>query len=106
MNAAVYPLVIDGLGAFEARRRTLRAEIQIGVEYARLTEGQTDAPPWLHNLCEVVATVKVLIAKAPIPWEIDAMDPQDPATYDRLHQVYRALQEQEERFRHPPEDHA
>jgi len=102
MSAPVYPLIVDGVGAFEARRRTLRTEIQIGVEYARLTEGQESIPNWLQQLCEMVATVKVLIVAAPPGWEVDAMDPREPTTYDRLQQVYRALGAQEDRFRHPP----
>ncbi len=102
MTPGTYPLVVEGIGAFEIRRRTLRVEIQVGAEFARLTEGEEQLPAWLRDLCEMTSAVKVLAARAPDGWDVDSMDPQEPATYEKLAKVYRAIQEAEGRFRHPP----
>jgi len=99
---ATYPLVVDGVGTFECRRRTLRVEIHVGAEFARLTEGQEQIPSWLRDLCEMTSTAKVLIAKGPDGWNVDEMDPQEPETYEKLAKVYTAIREAEGRFRRPP----
>lgn len=97
-----YPLVVDGVGTLEVRRRTLRVEIQVGAEFARLTEGQEQIPGWLRDLCEMTSTAKVLVVRGPDGWDVDAMDPQEPATYEKLAKVYQAIREAEGRFRRPP----
>lgn len=102
MTPGTYPLAVEGVGTFEIRRRTLRVEIQVGAEFARLTEGEEQIPAWLRDLCEMTSAVKVLAVKAPDGWDVDGMDPQEPATYEKLAKVYRAIREAEGRFRRPP----
>jgi hypothetical protein len=102
MKEKPYSLNVDGIGTFQFLPRTLRAEIKIGVEFSRLTEGE-DVPGWLSDLCEVVATLKTLTSAAPEGWDVEGMDPKDPTAFERLHRVYRALTDAEARFRGGPE---
>lgn len=82
-------LNVDGIGAFELHRRTLRNEIKIGAEFNRLTEGQETLSEWFRDLCEMVSYLKVMVAKAPAGWSLDEMDP-DPEGYRQIMDVYRA----------------
>jgi hypothetical protein len=105
MTADTYPITVESVGTFECRRRTLRVEIKIGAEFSRLTEGEEKIPSWLRELCEVVSTVKVLVAKGPDGFDVDAMDPQDEETFGKLMAVYSAITAAEARFRTKPEIH-
>lgn len=99
-TAKTHTETIDTIGTFTWRiPRTMRDEIRIGAEVSRLTEG-IDAPSqWLAAVSEMVATLKVLTAESPADWNVDAMDPLDPVTYQQLSEVFGALRAAEERFR-------
>lgn len=96
-----YPLVVEGIGSFECQRRTLRTEIKIGAEFARLTEGEETIPSWLRDLCELTSTLKVVVVNGPPGWDVDSLDAQDSATYETLTKVYQAIKVAEGRFRNP-----
>jgi hypothetical protein len=99
MSLESYPVVVESVGTFECRRRTLRVEIKIGAEFSRLTEGEEVIPGWLRELCEIVSTLKCLVVKGPDGWNVDEMDPQDEKTFGRLIAVYNAILAEEARFR-------
>ncbi len=90
---------IPGIGLFTSQPRTLRTEIAIGVEYTRLTEGIPNPPAWLHGICDIVSTLKVLLTAWPAGWSLDDLDPADPATTAALQQIYQGVLDAEARFR-------
>lgn len=89
---------VDGVGAFLFQRRTMRNEIQLQAEYARLIEG-TDPTPWLELVCTWQSHLKVLMLKAPDGFDLDDLDPFDDVTYENLGKIYSALQAKELSFR-------
>lgn len=99
MQQQTFAVLVEGVGNFEFRHRTLRDEIRIGVEYSRLTEGVKTPSNWLATFAEVVSTLKVLTVVAPGGWDIDTMDPLDPNSYYRLLRGWRALWEKETSLR-------
>lgn len=98
-TGATFALPVEGEGSFTFRRRQMRDEFRIGAEYCRLSEGVAGATPWFAGLCQAVATLRVLTVEAPPGWDLDKMDPLEPATYDRIIRVHQALREKEEFFR-------
>ncbi len=99
MTPETFPVVVENVGTFECRRRTLRVEIKIGTAFSRLTEGEDKIPAWLRELCEVVSTVKCLVIHGPDGFDVDRMDPQDEETFGKLIAIYHAILAEEARFR-------
>lgn len=95
-----YTVDVEEIGTFTAARRNMRAEIAIGSEFNRLTDGQDSLSDSLSAFAMMVATVKVLVREAPDGWSVDDMDPFDAASYTQLTRVFRAIREREEFFRH------
>lgn len=89
---------VEGVGSFTFGRRTMRDEIAIQVEYARIIDGVTPTP-WLENVGGWMATLRILTVRAPEGWDLDDMDPLEPETYENLFRVYSALREKEDFFR-------
>lgn len=94
-----FPVQVEGIGTFTFARRTLNDEVKIQVQYARLTEGVETPTPWLFHFATWLATLKVLMVAAPDGFDLEALDPLDENTYTTLEKVFRALREQEDRFR-------
>lgn len=97
-NATDFTIDVDGVGTFIFGRRTMRDEIKIQVEYARLIEG-VEPTEWLALVAGWIATLKVLTVMGPDGWDIDGMDPLDDETYARLGKAHQALVDKERSFR-------
>ena len=91
-----------GIGTFTFARRTMRDEIAIQVEFARIIDG-VEPTSWLQAVGGWISVFRVLTVRAPEEWDIDGMDPTDPETYAKMRQVYEALSEKEGTFRRKPE---
>lgn len=90
---------VDQVGDFLFAKRTMRDEIKIQVEYARMIEGVEQPTEWLALVAGWIAALKTLVVKSPDGWDIDQMDPLDDETYAKLARVHRALVEKERSFR-------
>ena len=94
-----FAVKIPDVGQFTFARRTMRDEIAIQVEYARIIDGATPTD-WLGTLAGWLATLKVLTVRAPDGWvDLDALDPFEPDTYAKLSAVFGGLTEKERTFR-------
>lgn len=88
-------LEVDGIGRFVFRTRTMADAIRICAERATLLGDAVQVPDWLDAFAIAFAALKVLTAEAPYDWDVDAMDPLDPKSYERVADVYRALRAHE-----------
>lgn len=93
-----FDLNVENVGSFTFGRRTMRDEIKIQVEYARMIEGVTPTD-WLALVAGWISTLKVMIVRAPDNFIIDELDPLDNKTYTRLQRVDEALSAKERSFR-------
>lgn len=100
-TAIDFTVDVEGVGTFSFGRRTMRDEIKIQVEYARLIEG-VEPTEWLAVVAGWIATLRVLTVAAPAGWDIDEMDPLDDQTYARLAKVHQVLVDKERSFRRQP----
>lgn len=93
---------VEGIGTFTFAKRTMRNEIRITVEKARLTEN-VDLPPYQDMFINAVCALKVLVIEGPddtwTPEGLDAADPFDDEAYGRVLKVWSALRGKEETFR-------
>lgn len=96
-----FPVTVDGVGTFTFGRRTMKDEIAIQVEYARIIDG-VEPTNWLALVGGWISTLKTMTVRAPDGWDIDALDPLDPETYAKLSKVHAALAEKERSFRSQP----
>ena len=94
-----FTVKVEGVGSFTFGRRTMRDEIAIQVEYARIIDG-VEPTAWLQAVGGWLSVLRTLTVRAPEGWDLDAMDPLDDETYARLNKVYEALVDQERSFRH------
>jgi hypothetical protein len=92
---------VDDVGTFTFAKRTMRDEVAIQVEYARMIDGVTPTE-WLAAICGWLSALRVLTVRAPEGWDLDDMDPLDPSTYAKLARVHGALSEKEQSFRRGP----
>lgn len=93
-----YTVNVEGVGTFAFARRTMRDEIAIQVEYARIIDG-VEPTMWLASVGGWLSALRVLTVRAPDGWDLDALDPADPETYAKLLRVHDALTEKERSFR-------
>ena len=91
---------VEGVGAFTFGKRTMRDEIAIQVEYARIIDG-VEPTAWLQAVGGWMSTLRVLTVRAPAGFDLDELDPLDDASYSLMGKVYDALSEQERSFRRP-----
>lgn len=96
-----FPVSVDGVGQFTFARRTMRDEIAIQVEYARIIDG-AEPTAWLQAVGGWLSVLKVLTVRAPEGWDLDDLDPLDEGTYAKLTAVYGGLTEKERSFRRQP----
>ena len=97
-----YTVKVEGVGSFTFGRRAMRDEIDIQVAYARIIDG-VEPTAWLQTVGGWIATFNVLTVRAPSDWNIETMDPTDPATYAKMRIVHEALSEKEGSFRRSTE---
>ncbi len=97
-----FQVQVDGLGAFTIGRRTMRDEFAIAAEYSRLTEGVKTPTDSLHYYARSFAAIKVLTVVAPPGWDIEALDPNEEASYAQLLSVFDAIRVAEADFRRKP----
>jgi hypothetical protein len=100
--ATDFDVMVEGIGNFRFAKRTMRDELAIQVEYARMIDGVIPTD-WLHSVAGWISALTVLTVKAPDGWDIEAVDPLDPDTYANLALVYEALVTRERSFRKRPE---
>jgi len=96
-----FSVKVDDVGTFTFARRSMRDEIAIQVEYAKMIDG-APATAWLEAVCGWMSCLRVLTVRAPSGWDLDDMDPLDNSTYAKLSRVYEALTEKERSFRRGP----
>jgi hypothetical protein len=96
-----FRVAVADLGEFVFGKRTMRDEIASQVEYARMIDGVSPTP-WLETVCGAMADLKVLTVRAPEGWDVDDLEPHDPATYAKLINAHRALLNKERSFRPGP----
>jgi hypothetical protein len=89
---------VEGVGAFTFGKRTMRDEIAIQVEFARIIDG-VEPTAWLQTVGGWMSTLRVLTVRAPAGFSVDDLDPLDDETYATMGKVYDALAEQERSFR-------
>lgn len=94
---------VEGVGTFAFGKRSMRDEIKIQVEYARMIEG-VQPTEWLALVAGWLATLRVMTVQAPDGWDLDAMDPLDDDTYAVLGKVHGALTDKERSFRRKPSE--
>ena len=93
-----FSVKVEGVGQFIFGRRTMRDEIAIQVEFARMIDG-VEPTDWLRAVCGWLSTLKVLTVRSPDEWDVEALDPFEDETYAKLNKVYDALADQERSFR-------
>lgn len=96
-----FQVPIEGIGTFTFARRAMREEIDIQREFARILNG-VEPTAWLATVGGWLSTLRVLTVAAPDGWDIEAMDPTDNETYEKLGRVHDALLAQERSFRRGP----
>lgn len=89
---------VDGIGDFVFGKRTMKDEIAVQVEFARMING-VEPTAWLNAVCGWLSALKVLTVSAPEDWDLDTMDPLDEDTYAKLGKVFDALSQKEQSFR-------
>lgn len=93
-----FSVPVEGVGVFTFGKRSMKDEIAIQVEFARMIGG-VEPTDWLNAVCGWIAALKVLTVTAPDDWDIDDMDPLDKETYAKLSRVYEELTNKERSFR-------
>lgn len=89
---------VDGIGDFVFGHRTMADHIKVNVEHSRMVEGVTPTP-FLDTLAGWIATIRVLAVRTPGDFDLDALDPLEESTYDKLMQINGALRAKELSFR-------
>ena len=100
-----FSVPIEGIGQFRFARRTMADEIRIQSEYAKYLNG-AEATPWLASVAGWLATLRVLIVRAPDGWqpeELEQLDPLDEQVYAKLSQIHGGLRDAEREFRRKPD---
>lgn len=100
-NTQQFSIEVPGVGPFTFAKRTMRLEFAIQAEQSRLTEGQEKPAPQLAMFSAIFAQLKVLTLTAPKGWDLEAMDPNDDSSWDRLVSVHKAMRDKELSFRRP-----
>jgi hypothetical protein len=89
---------VEGVGSFTFGKRTMRDEIAIQVEFARIIDG-VEPTAWLQTVGGWMSTLRVLTVRAPAGFDLDDLDPLDDESYALMGKVHNALAEQERSFR-------
>jgi len=89
---------VEGVGTFVFARRTMRDEIKIQREFARIIDG-VEPTAWLATVGGWIADLSVLTVEAPEGWNIEELDPLDDETYAKLARVHTQLRDKERSFR-------
>lgn len=90
---------VAGIGTFRFRQRTIREQIRIEVEAHRILDGEEMPPVGLRQFALMIASLVVLLDSAPTGFDLDALDPLDPAAFAQIEEVYAALRSAESAFR-------
>ena len=89
---------VPDVGQFVFAKRTMRDELAIQVEYAKIIDG-APATEWLQAVGGWISTLRVLTVRAPDGWNLDELDPLDDGTYAKLANVHGELRNKERSFR-------
>lgn len=96
---ATFAVSVPDIGTFIFRRRALRQQLAIEVEYSRLTEGFPAVTEFTGRVSAALADLKVLTVEAPAGWDAEELDGLDDEGYDQLMAVWGALRDKETTFR-------
>jgi len=96
-----FTIDVEGIGSFTFARRTMRDEIRIQREFARIIDG-VEPTAWLEQVGGWISDLGVLTVEAPEGWDIEGMDPLDDDTYAKMAKVHAALRDKERSFRGKP----
>ncbi|MDU7524820.1 MAG: hypothetical protein E7K72_26205 [Roseomonas mucosa] len=91
-----FDVEVPGVGTFIFRRRNLADQIWIESEAHRMTGGATLRE--LDTAAMSIATIQRLATQKPPGFDLDEMDPLDPATQDTLRAITEALRPAEDKF--------
>lgn len=97
-----YAVPVQGIGTFTFSRRTLADEIAIQVERSRILDGVEHPTDFLWNLAVWISAIRVLLVSAPAGWDLDAMDPLEPETFEQISRVFVEMRKKEDSFRRKP----
>lgn len=97
-SASDFTVQVEDVGTFQVGRRQMKDHLKIQVQYADIVEGVIPTP-WLHELATHLSTLRVLVVRSPEGFDLETLDPLDPATFDRLRKVYAAIAAKEDSFR-------
>lgn len=99
-QATDYRVSVEGVGDFVFAKRTMRDEINVQVEFARIIQG-VEPTQWLQVVGGCLSDLRVLTVKSPEGWDLDALDPLEEDVYAKLVLVHDALIAKERSFRRP-----
>lgn len=99
MTQALFTVAVEGVGTFQFRRRTMRDELRILAAQERLMEGLDLVSTIFQQTTRAFASLEILTVQAPDGWDLMALDPLDPDTFDVIGRVWRGLRDAEVRFR-------
>jgi hypothetical protein len=100
-SATDFSLPVEGVGTFVFAQRKMADHLRIHVEYSKITEGVMPTP-WLDTFATCIATMRVLMVRAPEGFDLDELDPLDPKSEEKILLVRAALKEKEDSFRGGP----
>lgn len=100
MSEQTFDVEVREIGTFTFRKRTPKLSMRC-VAAAIDFIGEPARTPWQGQVGDVFGTLKTLLVRAPEGFDIEALDPLEPADLAKAQVVWGALRETEARFRQP-----
>ncbi len=97
-TAPTHEVEVPEIGTFTFLKRTPSLSMRI-VSTSIDFIGEPARTAWQAETGTVFGTLKVLLQRAPEGFDLDALDPLEPADYAKALAVWGALREKEARFR-------
>ncbi|RVT91415.1 hypothetical protein EOD42_22430 [Rhodovarius crocodyli] len=88
-QSTVFPVKVDGIGAFTFRRRTIGDEIKIQAAYDEMVGGLAEPSSYLDSLATAMATYTVLANTWPGGWAPAEVKEMDAVMDDRIKDLLR-----------------
>ena len=92
------PVSVEGIGEFTFRKRTWYDQMALEGAAERITGGPVQSEG-LQYFATAAATLKVLMVSAPPGFDLNDLDPLDPASYLQVQSVFKEFRAAEARFR-------
>lgn len=90
--------MIEGVGAFVFKRRTMGLGIAVEAEMVRIMGGSFVSHGGIVTASRQLADLRVLTAQAPEGWDLEELDPFDDDASEKLTKVWEAFREAEITF--------